>query len=70
MAFSDDQAWFEANRGFISQQYSGKYVIVRDKAVVGAYPDYGSAVKAAAAMFGAQQVLIKQALPQEPVNMI
>lgn len=68
MAFSDDQAWFEANRAFVAQQYNGQFVIVKDGAVLGAYPDYASAVQAANAMFGAQAVLIKQALPQEPVR--
>ena len=68
--FSDDQAWFEGNRAFISGNYPGQFVIVKDKAIVGAYPNYGAAVMAAAKMFGKQQVLIKQALPQEPQHMI
>lgn len=70
MAFPDDEAWFEANRGFIAQQYSGQFVVVKDKAVVGAYPDYASAFQAATSMFGAQPIVIKQALPQEPVRTI
>lgn len=70
MAFQDDQAWFEANRAFISKQYAGQYVIVKDKAVVAAYPDFASAQGAAAKMFGTQSVVIKQALPQEPARMI
>lgn len=70
MAFQDDLAWFEANRAFISQQYAGQYVVIRDKAVVGAYPDYGTAASAAAQMFGNQSIVVKQALPQEPARMI
>lgn len=70
MAFQEDLAWFEANRAFIAKQYAGQYVIVKDNAVVAAYPDYASAQGAAAKMFGHQSVVVKQALPQEPARII
>ena len=70
MAQSDDLAWFEQNRAYISQQFAGKYVLIKDKAVAGAYPDYGSAFKAGTQMFGTQPFTVKQALPQEQAHWI
>ena len=70
MAFQDDLAWFEANRSFISQQYAGQYVIVKDKAVVASYPDFASANTAKNQMFPGQEVVVKNALPQEPSRII
>lgn len=67
-ALSDDLAWFEANRGYISAQYPNKYVVIKDKQVVGAYPDYGSAFTAGTAMFGTQPFAVKQATAQQEVK--
>jgi hypothetical protein len=67
MALADEQAWFEKNRAFISSQYKGQYVLVRDQAVQGAFPTFDAAYKAGSQRFGATgQFLVKQALPQEP----
>lgn len=68
MAMSDDIAWFEANRPMIASTYPGMYVIVKDQAVVGAYPDYGSAYSAGTAMFGTEEFLVKEALQSQPVE--
>lgn len=68
MAMSDDIAWFEQNRPMISSTYPGMYVIVKDKAVVGAYPDYASAYSAGTAMFGTEPFLVKEALASQPVE--
>jgi hypothetical protein len=59
MAMSDDIAWFEANRVNIANQYPGQQVIIKNEAVVGAYPDYETAYKAGVAQFGAEPFLIK-----------
>ena len=50
MAMSDDTAWFEASRVNIAAQYPGQYVIIKNKAVVGAYPDYQTAYSAGVAI--------------------
>jgi hypothetical protein len=63
----EETAWFEANRGFIAQQYAGMWVVVKDQSVRGAYPDFQSAYNAGVAMFGTEPFLVKQALAQEPV---
>lgn len=70
MALYDDLAWYESNRQWISSTYGGKYVVIKDKAVVGAYPDYASAVNAAAAMFGSENAVIKLASPTERIEYI
>lgn len=69
MALQDEITWFEANRAFIAQQYNGQYVVVKDKSVRGAYPNYQAAYQAAVQQFGSD-FLIKEALPQERVNRI
>lgn len=61
MAMSDDQAWFEANRVPIARQYGGMHVIIKDSAVIAAYPDYQSAYKAGVAMYGTEPFLVKLA---------
>lgn len=67
MALADEQAWFEKNRAFISGQYNGQYVLVKNAAVQGAFPTYDAAYKAGSQRFGAAgQFLVKQALAQEP----
>lgn len=71
MALADEKAWFETARAFIASQYGGQWVVVKDKAVRGAYPDFASAFNAAVAMFGPNNdALVKQALAQEPVRKI
>jgi len=70
VAQSDDLAWFEQNRAYIARQYPNQFVVVKDKAVVGAYPDYGAAFTAGTQMFGTQPFVVKQALPQEQAKYI
>lgn len=71
MALADEEAWFRDNRSVIASRYAGKYVLVKDRAVQGAYPSFDQAYKAGAARFGANSgFLIKQALPQEPQAII
>lgn len=67
---AEDQAWFEASRVIISQQYPGMWVLVKDRAVVGAYPDQASAYTAGVGMFGTQPFLVKQALAEEQIRYI
>lgn len=71
MAVQDELAWFESNRAFIAQNYGGQFVVIKDKEVKGAYPNYDSAYKAATQQFGAQGgFAIKQALDKEPVQKV
>lgn len=69
-ALSDEEAWFETARAQIASQYAGQFVVVKDRAVRGAYPDYASAFTAASSMFPQGGFLIKQALPQEPIRKV
>jgi hypothetical protein len=68
VAQSDDTAWFESNRGYISTQYRGQYVLIKDKSVIGAYPDWASAFQAGTAMFGPGQFIVQQAIPVQRVE--
>jgi hypothetical protein len=71
MALADEQAWFNQNRAFITQNYPGKFVLVKNQSVQGAYPTFSSAYQAGVSRFGAQgQFLVKQALPSEPKHTI
>jgi hypothetical protein len=70
MAMQEDIAWFEANRPMISRSYPGQWVVVKDQAVVGAYPDYALAYSAGTAMFGTEPFLVKEALLSQPVETI
>jgi hypothetical protein len=67
---SDDIAWFEQNRPMISKQYPNQYVIVKNQAVVGAYPDYASAYTAGTQMFGTAPFLVKQATTSQKVETV
>lgn len=60
---TDDIAWFEQNRPMIANTYPGQYVIVKNRSVIGAYPDYASAYNAGTAMFGTETFLVKEAIP-------
>lgn len=70
MAQQEDIAWFEQNRTFIAEQYPGQWVVVKNLAVVGAYPDYASAYDAGTQMFGTEPFLVKEATSTERVEMI
>ena len=65
---NEDLAWFEANRVQLAQQYPGQYVIIKDLAVRGAYPDFQSAYNAGVAMFGTQPFEVKQAVAEQRVE--
>lgn len=68
MALYDDLAWFETARQWISATYPGQFVVIKNKAVVGAYPTAAAAHQAGVAMFGAEQFAVKQAVPYEQVQ--
>lgn len=68
MAMSDDIAWFEQNRPMLSKTYPNQYVIVKNQAVVGAYPDYASAYAAGTQMFGTDSFLVKEAVASQQVE--
>lgn len=68
MAMSDDIAWFEQNRPMIASTYPGMYVLMKDQAVVGAYPDYSSAYNAGVDMFGTETFLVKEATESQRVE--
>jgi hypothetical protein len=71
MSISDEQAWFDANRAFIAQNYSGQYVVVKNKAITGAYPSYAAAFQAGTQMFGPNSgFLVQQALAQKPIHQV
>lgn len=70
MAMSDDIAWFEQNRPMISKQYPNQWVIVKNKAVVGAYPDYATGYAAGNQMFGTEPFVLKQATISQKVEQI
>lgn len=71
MAQPDELAWFETARSYIARQYPGMFVIIKNHAVVGAYPDFGSAYNAGVGMFGAQgEFIVKQALEKEPIKKV
>jgi hypothetical protein len=65
---SDDIAWFEQNRPMISKQYPDQWVIVKNKAVVGSYPDYASGYAAGTQMFGTDTFVLKQATTSQKVE--
>lgn len=66
MGFEEDVAWFDANRKFIADQYGGQWVLIKDKAVRGAYPSYQAAYNAGVSMFGTERFVVKEALEVEP----
>jgi len=65
---NEDLAWFEANRLQLAQQYPNQFLIVKDLAVHGAYPDFQSAYNAGVTMFGTQPFEVKQAVGQQPTE--
>lgn len=68
MAMSDDIAWFEQNRPMLSKTYPDQWVIVKNKAVVGAYPDYATGYAAGTQMFGTDPFVLKQATVSQKVE--
>lgn len=50
------------------ERESGKYVVVKDKGLLGFYPTFEAAYRAGASQFGLQtDFLVKQILEHEPV---
>lgn len=70
MALQDDLDWFESNRAFISKNYNGQWVLIKDKAIKGSYPTQGAAMTAGFTQFKTQPFVVKQALPEEPVHRV
>jgi len=70
MSVSDDLAWFESNRKFIAATYQGQWVLIRDRAIKGAYSSNQAAMTAGFQMFGSQPFVVKQALAEEPVHQV
>lgn len=70
MALQDDIAWFEENRAFIAKQYAGKWVLVKDQSVRGAFSTYGNAFRAGTSAYGTEPFLVKQALASEKAQEI
>lgn len=68
MAMSDDIAWFEQNRPMIAKQYPNQWVIVKNQAVVGSYPDYATGYAAGTQMFGTDPFVLKQATASQKVE--
>lgn len=68
---ADDEAWFNQNRATIMAQYSEQWVLVKDKAVRGAFPTYDAAFTAGVQQFGLQGgFVVKQAVPAAPKAVI
>lgn len=61
----EDLAWFEANRIQIAAQYPNQFVVIKDLAIRGAYPDFQSAYNAGVTMFGTQPFEVKQATAEQ-----
>lgn len=70
MALADEERWFNENRAFIAQNYAGKFVIIKDQTVRGAYDRYDLAYNAGAQMFPGQPFLIKEATLTDRVERI
>lgn len=68
MALYDDLAWFETARQWIASTYPGKFVLIKDKAVIGAYPTEEIATQAGFAQFGPDGFAVKEAIPFERVE--
>lgn len=70
MGVPEDMAWFRQNRAFISQQYTGQWVVIKDQAVRGAYPTYDAAYNAGVSQFGTGSFVVKEAVPEEPIGFV
>lgn len=70
MSLQDDLNWFESNRAFIAQNYNGQWVLVKDKAIKGAYPTEQAAMNAGFSMFKTSPFVVKQALATEPEHRV
>lgn len=70
MAVKDELSWFESNRKFIAATYQGQWVLIKDKAIKGAYPTMAAAMTAGFQMFGAQPFVVKQALAEEEIHQV
>lgn len=66
MSLEQDTLWFQANQGFIAQQYGDQWVLIKDSTVHGAYPSYGAAYNAGVAKFATAPFLVRQASQAEP----
>jgi hypothetical protein len=63
----DEEAWFNQNRAAIIAQYSGQWILVKDKSVRGAFPTYDAAFNAGIQQFGLNSgFIVKQAVASDP----
>ncbi len=70
MGLDEDTLWFQANQGFIGQQYAGQWVLIKDATVHGAYPSYSAAYEAGVQMFATAPFLVREAGNGEPTATI
>ena len=61
-------AYFEANRTRLLTEHPGKYVLIKAAELVGAFDTPENAYTAGLQRFGNTPFLIKQVLPEDPVN--
>lgn len=71
MAIEDDTAYYFQVRLELLARYLGRFVLIRDRRLVGAYGTYDEALADAVARFGPDYPgLIRQVLDPEPVERI
>lgn len=71
MAIEDDTAYYFQVRLELLARYLGRFVLIRDRRLVGAYGTYDEALADAVARFGPDYLgLIRQVLDPEPVERI
>ena len=68
MALEQETKWFEEQRSDLVNRYFGKFLVIKDQKVQGSYDSAQSAYEAAIRTNAPDGFLIKQALPQDPVE--
>jgi hypothetical protein len=66
-----DIAWYRANRPQLVRDYLGKWVLIKNQGLVGAYAAYKAALADGVAMFGPTEPgFIHHVLDPEPVETV
>lgn len=70
MAIQDDINFYFQHRADLVKNFKNQFVLIHDQNLVNVFPDYASALDAAAKQFPPNSYLIKQVLDPEPTENI
>ena len=68
MSLETEIQFFEENRSRYLREHKGKYVLIKERECLGFFDTDATAYEKGVEMFGVEPFLIKQVLPEDPID--